>query len=87
MDNNELLAVVSLPGETFYHTGTSVRPVYLWLEKVEVQMKTTVFMAMCIMSDGISVENTENSDLPSIFELILIQAYHIYRSTSMYKAS
>jgi type I restriction-modification system DNA methylase subunit len=47
IENHCLLAVVSLPVETFYHVGTSVKTSFLMIKKGLPLEDDTVFMAMC----------------------------------------
>ncbi|MGV7000327.1 HsdM family class I SAM-dependent methyltransferase [Priestia megaterium] len=73
LDNNELLAVVSLPPETFYHTGTSVKTSLLMVRKGRSTNEDySVFMAMCTNVGWDKRGNrSENSDLPSIYRTYL----------------
>lgn len=72
LDNHQLLAVVSLPTETFYHSGTSVKTSLLMIKKGSTTENYSVFMSICnnIGWDKRGNPNKE-SDLPAIYHQYL----------------
>ncbi|MBO3794333.1 HsdM family class I SAM-dependent methyltransferase [Bacillus subtilis] len=68
LNNHQLLAVVSLPTETFYHSGTSVKTSLLMIKKGHIDDNYSVFMSLCknIGWDKRGNPNKE-SDLPAIY--------------------
>jgi type I restriction-modification system DNA methylase subunit len=67
MDHHRLLAVVSLPIQTFYHVGTSVKTSLLMIEKGRTAQDYSVFMAMCEEIGWDTRGNpTGKNDLPAI---------------------
>ncbi|MCD7910895.1 N-6 DNA methylase [Bacillus velezensis] len=75
LNNHQLLAVVSLPIETFYHSGTSVKTSLIMIKKGAVKENYSVFMSLCKNIGWDKKGNLNKSDLPAI--------YHEYLNSGM----
>ena len=68
LNNHQLLAVVSLPTETFCHSGTRVKTSLLMIKKGKTDENYSVFMSIC---ENVGWDNKGNlkreSDLPAIY--------------------
>jgi type I restriction-modification system DNA methylase subunit len=72
MKDNKVLASVSLPGETFFHVGTSVKTSLLMIQKGrEADEDYSIFMAVCEKVGWDSRGRATSSDLDEILKAYL----------------